>query len=1281
MGKKIALLTIILLYGFYLWGIPAIVNLHGHTGFVERQVLQKTGFRISMKNPQFATGFLPSIKLRADEFNILNADDSKALYIEKPYIKISLTPLIFGKLNIKAFRANNFVINFVLDKQSNLRMGDYQITEFPKLTAKNVRIDSYKASLNYELRPKPVCLSGEHLNIEGLSDKLNINKMELKGGGIDASVKGEINNFNTKHPRLDLDIAINNLRTENIIPLLPDNDIPEMNFRKLKESGFWGNVKGNLKIRGKADAPDITGEISISDGYLIKPIPKTPKTSINMLFNGDKAILDVIVPVSASEAVFVKGPLELYGEKYADLAITSTKNVNLKTAQSVLNPLHEILKFDLGPVPVMDLAGLGNINLNVKGNREKSSLHGMFNFRNSAASLHGIPNITLENGSGKLIFEDTNIKVDIKTASLNGKPVTITGICSVTGDLDLKIQANGQKLEDLLNIIKTSPLTADIKELPVKSASGLTNLYLNITGKITDFNDIIINKNIFAKGSIELLSDDINLGVSSKVSGKINFDNFNGDFNLAADTGGLKTTVNGKFKDGKINLKGKIHPYEDAVISINSTEFELNNSRFKLSPVNGTFKNSPFYISADINKFLEKNQAINGELRVQKFDLSVLEDKNVKDMLKKWTAADDFKNFKGIIDINAKINNNNISAYTALDNISLFYAPAHLDVKISSGNPALRNDTLNLGKINAYAGGMPVLLDGKISDIYKNPALNIYVNAKPTQEFLDQFFNNTAVYPVKLKGDVNLTSKITGTKNNLNSHSVLKVEEDSLLYYMGATIGDPQYPVKITIDSTYSPDKLRINNFQYDKIISSQNNKPYVTPQLNLSGTLNFLKNNDVGFLNFKVKTQAPTDAKIFNIIFRKPIMKQGIFTSNLTINGTASNPEILGTMEITSIDMPFFDAAVNDINLNFKPDFINIASKGVVLANSVKFNAVARNKLTPPHIIENIKLEMADLNINKITGMMRDYEADSLHSRTSGTGTFDTSQLIIRKAEITAGKVQVRNINADNFAALLSLNEKMVLDVNNFRFNIAKGVVSGDFSYNMLNRAANLKIHLDNADALMMSEALFDLKGQIYGSMTGDARLVCNGTTYETCLQTVSGESSFKVANGKMPKLGSLEYLLKAGNLVRGGFTGLSINSLADLITPLKTGEFESISGDISISKGAADKINIYSKGRDLNMYMSGTYNLVNSVADMEIFGSLSKNITSVFGKVKNASLNTLFNTIPGLSTSDREPLLQNGTDKIPNINQGNIYRIFKVDIYGDINGDNYVQSFRWAK
>lgn len=1187
-------------------------------------------------------------------------------------------------------------------------------------------------------------------DINTIKNGIEINEMKISGKGISAFTSGKITKLNSKLPDLDLKVTVNKSKAENIISLLPgEPDLsPDINLLLLKKTGFWGDAAGNLEIKGKADFPDVYGNILVANAYMVKPIPNADKAVIKIAFNGDKLNLDVKVPTSQTETVFVKGPINLYNDKYADLNITSTDNVDLKTAQIVLNPLHEILHFDIGPVPIMDIKGKGGINLHVIGTRENPHGWGQFRFKNATVSFLDIHNMLLTNGSGTLDFDNQNTFFQTKSASLNGKPVSVKGTCSLIGELNFDVLAHGQDLGKLLKTVKTSPMLADIQKLiePVENANGPANLTINLTGKVKNPKDIVFNKNLFAKGKIELLSDNIKIkGVPasiSKTSGVVNFINTDADFKLASNLDKSQIKIEGKIKDnntdikfasGKFNLgdglntlpasvkvpykkdlaaintsftgryngsiqdinfdniylKGKIYSDKSSksVIVVDNSSFELNNSTFKLPLLKGTFKNSPYNISLNISKMFSPQRVVNGNCKITSLDLNLINDNALQYILPPETAKQlkDIDFLNGNINLAAKIKNNNLNAYTKLDDISLLYKPKRIKLTINSGDMLLRNNLLRLNKINALLGKMPVFINGEIANVQKNPNLNLYVNAKPNQEFFDQFFNNKSVYPIKLKGDAILTSYLRGTAGYLNAKSTFKISDNSSLYYMGASIGDAENPVKITADTTYSPSGLKIHSFQYDKIITSQNNKPFVNPQLTAQGTLNLINDNIVGFNDFRVKTQTPTDAKIFNIIFRKPFMKQGVFTSDLILNGTSINPKIKGKMDITSIDIPFFDSTIKDINLDFRNDKIIVASRGTVLTNDVYLDAVIKNQLIPPYTVQDLKVKLADLNVNKITDTLRDIEAEATRNPTYGSNNippFDITQLIIHKADIQADKIKVRNINADNFSANLVLDKDGNADVKNFKFNIAEGSVNGNFKQNLITHRSNLDINLDKANALIMSEALFDLKGQVYGSVNGNFKLNCNGASQEECFRTLSGEGTFKIADGKMPKLGSLEYLLKAGNLLKGGFTGLSINSLVDLITPLKTGNFDSISGDIHISDGTADKINIYSDGHDLNMYMTGSYNLLTSIADMKIYGSLSKNITTVFGKIKNASLNTLFNTIPGINDSTEKLLLQTEISKIPNIKDAtDIYRIFTVDVNGDINGTDYVKSFKWVK
>lgn len=1461
----ITLFSLTALYGVYYWGIPAVINLPERTGYITEKVFEETGYKISLTNPSLKMGLTPSVWLAADNFSILNDDNTKALNIENPHIGLKIIPLIFNNIDIKQFSTDKININLVFDKDLKLKLGQYLIEKPPvtDITLKHakINIDDYSVQLDDKYQSKKLHLDGKYLtindftngkhidlstvaqfsagnknsdinlklnlpfkNIEGtelsghivnldLSDfsvyakslsknqikslsgiinltaktennvkttlqiknlgifkddlassvyskdkieiktdfvpinkGIDINEMRLSADGINAFTSGKITKLDSKIPELDLKVSVFDTKAEKVISLLPGEAelSPDMNLLLLKQTGFWADASGNLEIKGKADFPNIYGNILVKNAYMVKPILNAKKATIKLIFTGNKFNLDVKVPTDKTETVWVKGPINLDKDRTADLHITSTNNVDLKTAQIVLNPLHDILHFDLGPVPVMDIKGKGGINLHVVGTRKDPHGWGQFHFKDATVSFLDIHNMVLHNGSGTLDFDNQNTLFQSKIAILNGKPVSVRGTCSLIGKLDFDITSNGQNLNALLNTIKTSPMLEDIQKLlsPVENASGIADLKINLTGQVKDPKDMVFNKNIFAKGSIKLLSDSIKLkGLPASIShtsGIVNFNNLNADFNLESNLYSSKIKTSGEIKDNNCNVKlssnrfnladavklsqittpynkdlatintsftakyngkldniepnkiylnGKIYSNKGAKSSliVNDSTYELNNSNLKLPMLKGTFKNSPYYLSLNVTNMFSPKRILNGYGKINSFDLNIINDKNLYTLLPAAKQLKDIQFLNGKINLSARVKNNNFNVFSILDDISLIYLPQKTKLTINSGNLLLRNNILNLNKINAQLSEMPLFINGKISDIYQNPYLNLYINSKPSQEFFDIFFNNKSVYPIKMKGDANLSSKLTGSLKNLNAKSTLNINENSRLYYMGATIGDIENPVRITIDSNYLPDKLKIHSLQYDKIITSQNNKPFATPQLNASGTLTLLPDNNVGFNNFRVKTQTPTDAKIFNIIFRKPFMKQGVFTSDLLLNGTSISPKINGKLDITSIDIPFFESAIRDVNLDFKNDRIFITSRGTVFTNDINLNAIMKNKLTPPYILDDIKLKLANLDVNKITDTLRDIEADATRNpsyASTGNKQFDITQLIINKAEINADKITVRNINADNFISTLQIDKNQLLNVDNFKFDIAEGSVNGSFKHNIANHKTDLNIHLNNANAAIMSEALFDLKGQVYGSVNGDFILACNGNTNDKCFKTLSGAGTFKIADGRMPKLGSLEYLLKAGNLIKGGFTGLSINSLVDLVTPLKTGNFESISGDMHIENGIADKINIYSSGNDLNMYMTGSYNITTSVADMKILGSLTKNITTVFGKIKNASLNTLFNTIPGINDSTEKLLLQSEISKIPNIkNVTNIYRIFAVDINGDINGSDYVKSFKWVK
>ncbi len=575
---------------------------------------------------------------------------------------------------------------------------------------------------------------------------------------------------------------------------------------------------------------------------------------------------------------------------------------------------------------------------------------------------------------------------------------------------------------------------------------------------------------------------------------------------------------------------------------------------------------------------------------------------------------------------------------------------------------------------------MPVLLDGTVSDIFKKPDFNLYINSKPTQRFIDKNINKNTTYPLKIKGDVIYSARVSGPRDALNAKAEINLAEDSSIYYMGSTLGDANEPIRIFLDTQISKDSVVVQNFQYDKLISSQNDREFISPQLNAKGKISF-GNKDFVFHNFKVRTINPTDAKIFNMLFKKSMIKQGMFSSNIVLNGSIMSPEMFGFLTFTGIDIPLLDTTIKDISLDFSDSDVDIKAKGEIFSNRIVAFATMKNRLTPPYSLRDVDIYLGNLDINQV---MKSLDKINFESKSSGqddeNAQVDVSNLIIRNAKVKADSVLVKNIFAKNLSADFSLNDKLLFSVDDFKFDIAQGNVSGDLKYNLLTANSSLVLRADGVNANSISDALFDLPNQIYGSLTGEVDLSCNGKNHKSCMQTLSGHGGFKVAKGKMPKLGSLEYLLKAWNLMKSGITGVTINGV--IVTPLKTGEFQTINGSFDIDSGIAKAIQIFSKGKDLSLFLKGTYNFSTLIADMKVFGRLSKKVASGLGVVGNTSLNTLFNLIPGLNldaTSKADFIKQ--LDKIPGFElDEKLYRIFTAEIYGDINGDNYVQSFKWV-
>ena len=1492
--KIVTLIGIVAILGSaYTWGVPAVINLPAHRKEIEHKILEASGYNLNLGNAKLSMGSFPSIWIKSDNISVLNKDNSKALSIDNPKIKLKLFPLLFKKVEIARIFADKEIVNFIFSKDKKFLLGDNPIrfessdSNF-KIAKVNLNIGEYQINLDDEFNNKKLELNGEYLknakfvlddkiqfstkgnfiveskktpyyaDVEldlplnnfkedklkinghlkdfdlsvlssyvsvltkgvvqktsgllnfnadtkitkyghkfvnmslwttGLEvigadkpsqiiyhDKLSINTnfetvangVNFKNSAIESKdfkilLNGKIAPSGKKIPTLDLKVDIKPAKLQDIVKVLPwfRELPPEMDFYKFKETPLWGRGEGNLHIVGNGEMPEVFGKIKLRNMHLVRKDLLLPEGgSADLDFVGSIMKVNVFVPITKRETVSVKGFAKIDGSKYSELNIKSTGNVRLETARIVLMPLHQMLKFKLGPVPVMTATGFGTIDMRSAGKKIDPHLFGYLKFWNGNASFTQINNLELKNASGHIDFKDRDVTFEVSGGTINGRPAKINGKCSVFGDMNVLAETKGQNLSDMIKVINTSPDLAEVQRVvkPFTQPEGSGDLYLTIYGKANDdVTKIKFNEDLFAKGKVVLHNASTILENTympfKNINGVVNFDKKNADYDLNGNLNESKIHVKGTAQDTNMNLiaisdkfrlinlwdaikpdmvvpfkndLGKLEvsftgkysgvadssklDYEKIVvdgkilpnisssdpIKTNGGDFNVRNSVLNVKGIKGYFGGNPFSLSFTGTNIYDTMQIKDAVFNFNNFNIASIND--IKDELEIPSEykkeINNLTDFQGYININGTIKNGGIYADTGLKNISFNYQPFDAPINILSGRANMRGDTLYLSKINTKISSMPVFLNGNISNILQNPYMNIYTSGKLNQEFFDKFINNKSVYPVKLKGDANFNSRLTGPINNIHANSELNVKENSSIYYMGATLsgapsgltdyeGIATNPVSIKANTDLSPDKIKINSLDYIQTITSQNKKTSLQKHLSLSGTISLLKNNILKFDNLKIKTFEPTDAKIFNIILKKPAIKQGVFMADMVVNGTSLYPYALGTLNISSVDIPLFDSTIRDIDIDMQKDYINLNAKGVILTNDIIAYAKILNKTTPPYVIEDFEIKTDVLDLNLIANTFNDYDTAKLKNKEniSDSVAVSPTQVIIKNGNIIADKILIKRAQATDFNAKVFMGDDHILHVDNYSFNLANGNINGNISTNVDTMESVADMSIKNADAEIISENFFDMPGQMYGIVTGNLKASCTGSNSVDCLNTLSGEGSFKVKDGRMPKLGSLEYLLKAANLVTGGITGVSVNGIIDLITPLKTGDFSQISGNVKVQNGIAHDINVYSEGKELNMYMTGSYDLASLVADMEVYGSLSKNFSTLLGKIGNASLNRLLNRIPGININEINPVSTSNIYKIPNFNKENAVRVFKAEIYGDINGSNYVKSFKWIK
>lgn len=1079
------------------------------------------------------------------------------------------------------------------------------------------------------------------LKLVFLKDKLRILADVVPNSGSFVTVDGILNMYGEKSGIFDVKSGQNVKLTVTRAVLMPIQDAFSLNFGILNHL-FVDNGAGDaqLHISGTRTDALVDGRLNFHDGTAFMEGINSQVNNVSgyLNFKGKNADFSTTNAVIKNDKVKIYGTADLFGAYDIKIESDSIKTdtlLNILKTSPLIKPLVEQVKeINL----IKDIKGLSQIKLNVKGK-----------------------------------MEDTKALVDLSSADYNG---------------ELQIKNNEAGLVGLAFPLKihASNITFAPQKIVLSANTQILNSLLNVDAKIKE-NTVKVYANSKKISIRDLIVIADHKGFSKKIfGGNIPQNALYATFNAVYDNNSREIDPN------KLILNASVFCNENAAKTASQTSAQgtviVKNGTADVNKLHLNLLNSSVTINGKIKSIFTKKPDYILDFNLKNVDISSLNTlskyKILDSDIKKILNA--YENYSGSVSGWLKLRKTGINGKLFVRNIGFTHKKMQMPLAISNMDMLFKNNSLFINSMNSTIDNIPVFMKLRVDNITATPSIHGYITSNIYPSFVNKYINANLGYPLKLKGEMRIKSYFNGNFDTMKSSTIINLPAGSNLSYMGASFDEEDFEREIKADIIQNKNQINIVNASFAKYISSQNGTMTKYPYISASGKIT-LQPQLVTFNNLRVKTHAKTSSKFFNILFKKSVLKYGDFDCNLNINGTSAEPKILGFIKFRNLDIPLYETVVKDIFADFTQNKIALKVLGTVYDTNITAMATLNNSLNSPYRIKKVNIKADYLNLDTIFASMSKvtmHNPQTFHATANNEllPYFDPSELLIDKGLISAKKILIKGFPAIDLQAHFKQTSDKILHIDNFDFTIAEGTISANGYYDFKTDKLSGDCIAKSIDANQFSQIFLNIKNQIYGALNGTVNFTTHGKTPTERLENLNGSVTYQIKNGKMPKLGSLEYLLRAGNVIKSGLTGFTINNIIELLVPIKTGEFSTIQGNIIVNNGTANDINLYTSGKNLSLYITGSSDLIGQNTKMIVYGRLSKKVSTLLGPIGNTSLNTLFKLIPGVKLTESENTILKNINKIPGLEfSADEYRFFSAEIDGDINGENYVKSFKWLE
>lgn len=1075
------------------------------------------------------------------------------------------------------------------------------------------------------------------------------------------AVNGYFKPFSDKTMSLDIYSNVLNLKQAHKM-LLAIRDIFAFKLGPLPDMKVDGNGKVFLKIRGKTKKPSLYGYVNIYNGKGLYNKLADEATDVNgrILFTGNKVVYDNLRANVKGNPVKVKGYNTIDLNSYADVDISLPK-IDLTEGKSFIDRSFLLKKVAYGLRKVKGIAGNGKTFVHLKGTQYNLLTEGYIDVTNAKAFYEGFSK-PLDRVNGRISFKNEKVKFEDVKGYLESTPATVNGYIDDNKYIEMTIVSNSINLAEIRQLFKDSPALDEVESgiKDINSATGTASGVMHFAGNP--------NKDFFK---------DLDANVSN---GTLTYKNISAP--VRNINGNLFITLN----DIKFNsVKGNIY---DSAFVLNGKVADIQADVFKP------------YLVADIKNFPA----------AKLYDLSKVE--GVPPSFAKSLA--DITNLKGRINGIINLNNKDIYGNLYLNNLSATYRPLNIPIKIHNAKIISDGRKFEFSNLAAeissskFKGSGSYNLDSKIKPIILNASADI------AAADINKYLNPALEQPIRVSGILPLKAKFAGGQNDFNLESNLILGKKGNVDYLkeiGLTDEENRY-LNVNVK--------RRNNILFANVnVDDDTAKQYLT----IKGKIIKNPENENVLKDFNILIPEPISIKLLNPVqANKKIFSSGTFTADILLNGVIDEPKVTGDAYINNAVLSQLGLNIPSSEIKFTPEDIYVTNTAVNWGDSkANVDAVIANVLDFPFIVKTVKINADSLNLDTIAEKISQAQKEQNENTDSNlkpaadfTPSVDSAEpasesnnpditettapfvnelppVVINEGFLLSNEVIARNLIMNNLDANFNLSPDWLFTVSGIKFKIINGDAEGKLLVNIKDSSISGDFSAKGIEANAAATTLFNTPNELYGNTSGRVIFSTHGTTDVDLFKNADGTATFMVQNGRLVRLGSLEYLLRAVNVFQSGVAGLNVNNVIDLVAPQKTGNFKTLQGTLTVKDGILHTENVTSQGSNLSLALAGSIDMATNVADITITGRLSKKVSGLLGPIGSLSINQFIEFIPGIGfmptstgIAPRSGILYRipGLSRIPLLGLGDRkdYREFKVDVEGDMYDQKSYKNFRWV-